>query len=87
MKRAFLVPAEGALVRYPNNPQMVLAEAGANVVLDSYWRRRINDGSVVVGKAPVKKVGAKQVQVTVTPKKKNPSDSHSARNDLNNEDK
>jgi len=45
---AFLVPAEGLLVRHPQGGH--LAAEGDTVVLDSYWRRRIADGSVTEGK-------------------------------------
>lgn len=49
-KTIHLVPVKGFKVRHPQGGY--LAEEGASVVLDSYWRRRISEGSVTEGKAP-----------------------------------
>lgn len=49
-KPVYLVPAPGLKVRHPAGGY--LPEAGAEVVVDTYWRRRIAEQSVSVGKAP-----------------------------------
>ncbi len=49
--RAFIKPAQpGTLVRKPINGY--LAADGEEVTLDSYWRRRLADGDVVVAQPP-----------------------------------
>lgn len=63
---AFLVPSKkGVKVRDPKT-RAYLPEAGANKPLigplGRYWRRRLRDGSVVIGNPPVVK------QAPVTPK-------------------
>ena len=45
-----IVPADGGFVRMPGT-NTHLPPAGADVVLDTYWRRRLADGSVKVGVA------------------------------------
>lgn len=45
--RKKLKPAPGRLVRYPANPRQVLPEGGAEVVMDTYWTRRLRAGDVV----------------------------------------
>ena len=51
MGTVFVKPAEGALVRMPGT-MTPLAAAGDTVSLDgvdgTFWRRRINDGSVTI---------------------------------------
>jgi len=58
----FLVPKEGLLVRDPRTKKF-LPKAGAMKPTvgpeGRYWRRRIGDGSVVVGRKSVKPVIAK----------------------------
>lgn len=46
----FLVPAEGLKVRHPLGGH--LKAEGDFVVLDSYWHRRLADGSVTEGTPP-----------------------------------
>jgi hypothetical protein len=46
----YLVPAEGLKVRHPQGGY--LNAEGDFVVLDSYWRRRIDDESVHQGNPP-----------------------------------
>ncbi len=53
MKRAFLQPAQGGLVRHPGSRRPLEAE-GEEVELTSYWRRRLRRGDVVqIGEARV----------------------------------
>jgi|GEM_PF-2041321 len=47
MATVYLKPIAGVVVQYPGTKAALPAE-GAEVALDNYWRRRINDGSVVV---------------------------------------
>lgn len=47
----FLVPVGDLKVRHPQGGY--LAPAGDHVVVDSYWRKRISDGSVIEGEPPV----------------------------------
>lgn len=51
MSTVFVKPTAGGLVRYPRTMTPMPAE-GAEVSLDGedgkYWRRRLNDGSLVV---------------------------------------
>ena len=49
MGQIYLKPKEGALVRNPKSMQ-ILPEVGTYVEYNSYWRRRVKDGSVIVGK-------------------------------------
>ena len=53
----FLMPKEGLLVRDPRTKKF-LSKAGAMKPtvgpMGRYWRRRIRDGSVIVGKRDVK---------------------------------
>ncbi|MBK3748268.1 DUF2635 domain-containing protein [Stutzerimonas balearica] len=49
----FLVPAEGLKVRHPLGGH--LKPEGDFVVLDSYWHRRMADGSVATGTPPTRK--------------------------------
>lgn len=57
-KPVHLVPGEGLKVRQPQGGY--LPAEGATVVLDSYWRRRLADGSVSEGKAPAVKKAVKE---------------------------
>lgn len=61
MKTVFVVPKEGLKVRNPKDGAH-LPDAGAEVPLDTYWRRRLRDGDVIEGKpprAPAKQPAAK----------------------------
>jgi hypothetical protein len=52
----FVKPARpGLVVRFPNDPQVVLGEDGGIVPPSGYWRRRIGDGDVVIAKRPAPK--------------------------------
>jgi len=44
-EQKFLRPADGVKVRRPDGGH--LAEAGENVEMDNYWRRRLTQGDVV----------------------------------------
>lgn len=48
---AYLIPKPGLRMRDPQSLQL-LPEEGAELPLTSYWRRRINDGDVSIGKPP-----------------------------------
>lgn len=50
-KTTYLLPVGGLLVRHPQGGH--LAASGDHVVLDSYWRRRLADKSVIEGKPAV----------------------------------
>lgn len=55
MHAAFLIP-NNSLVRDPVTREPLLAEGKMISLLGSegrYWRRRIRDGSVIIGKLPV----------------------------------
>jgi hypothetical protein len=43
----FVIPAAGAVVQYPDT-KTALPPEGASVAWDTYWQRRVNDGSVTV---------------------------------------
>jgi sulfur carrier protein ThiS len=47
MNKIFVVPAEGLIIRYPDDPRLVLPVNGAFVPNESYWMRRVNDGDVI----------------------------------------
>lgn len=47
----FLVPVGDLKVRHPQGGY--LASTGDHVVVDSYWRKRISDGSVIEAEPPV----------------------------------
>lgn len=47
----FLVPVGDLKVRHPQGGY--LAPTGDHVVVDSYWRKRISDGSVIEAEPPV----------------------------------
>lgn len=53
MEKIYVVPATGLTVINPANGQPLPPE-GAEVVRDTYWIRRIDDGDVSVGAAPKK---------------------------------
>lgn len=42
----FLKPAAGIKIRFPDRPNKILPEEGANVAITSFWMRRIREGSV-----------------------------------------
>lgn len=68
----YLVPAEGLKVRHPQGGH--LDPAGAHVVVDSYWRKRISDGSVVEGVPPVEQPAEATAEpATATPAKSKPA--------------
>lgn len=50
----YLMPVGDLKVRHPQGGH--LPSEGDTVVLDTYWRRRIADGSVKEGKPQVKKI-------------------------------
>lgn len=41
-----VIPAKGLKVRMPDKPTEFLPEKGGEVPKDSYWLRRVKDGSV-----------------------------------------
>jgi len=55
MGQVYVKPVNGALVRNPKSMQ-ILPEAGAYVEYNSFWRRRVKDGSVVISKPEKKTV-------------------------------
>ena len=52
-RKEFIKPAKGLLIRDPQTREQLPAE-GKEVVMNTYWMRRINDGDVVIAKAPKK---------------------------------
>lgn len=54
MKSTFVKPSEGLKVRDPLTKK-ALPVAGASVILSTYWRRRLKDGSVVLVKPTAEK--------------------------------
>lgn len=54
-ERRTLAPAEGGRVRKPDTS--LLDPAGEEVVIDSYWRRRLDGGDVVDKTPPPKGAG------------------------------
>ena len=57
----YLVPVEGLKVRHPQGGH--LDPAGAHVVVNGYWRKRISEGSVTVGEPPVEPVAEEPAKV------------------------
>jgi hypothetical protein len=49
----YVVPKKGLSVPYPQSREHLPAE-GATVPRESYWLRRVTEGDVVEGQAPVK---------------------------------
>lgn len=47
MATVYVKPIEGATVYYPGT-RTALPATGDHVDLDTYWQRRINDGSVTI---------------------------------------
>ena len=47
MKTMFVQPTPGLKIRMPDNPAEHLSAAGAEVPANSFWLRRLRDGSVV----------------------------------------
>ena len=58
MAGIFLIPKSGLQVRDPADGQPLPAD-GKTVRDSGYWRRRLRDGDVTLGKAPAKKSGTK----------------------------
>ena len=55
----FLIPKKGLLVRDPKTMKFLPASGAMKMTigpLGRYWRRRLKDGSVIVGKPIVKKM-------------------------------
>jgi hypothetical protein len=52
VKKLYLVPMGDAKIKCPKSGKVLAAE-GAMVELSTFWRRRLNDGSVKEGKAPL----------------------------------
>ncbi|QHJ77003.1 MAG: hypothetical protein [Bacteriophage sp.] len=46
MIKVLVKPVTGRVVPYPERGRH-LAEAGEEVIINSYWQRRINDGDVI----------------------------------------
>ena len=53
-KQVFVKPTQDALVRFPKTMN-ILPDTGSYVQFNSYWRRRLRDGSVFISK-PEKKI-------------------------------
>ncbi len=49
MKKIFIKPIEGVIVRNPKSKE-ILPKQGLTVDYNTYWRRRLKDGSVVISK-------------------------------------
>jgi len=49
-QKEHLKPAPGLRVRKPDGS--ILAADGESVVVNTYWRRRLNHGDVVLGETP-----------------------------------
>lgn len=48
----YVIPADGLVVRNPARDYAPLPPEGDEVPDTSYWRRRLNDGDVTLGKPP-----------------------------------
>ena len=59
MKTVFVKPKKGLVVRDPDNLE-ILPESGANVMLSTYWRRRLAAGDVETASKTKKKGGDDQ---------------------------
>ncbi len=59
MAGIFVIPKTGLKVRNPEDNQH-LPEGGKLVQDNSFWRRRLRDGDVTLGKAPAKKTAKKE---------------------------
>ncbi len=57
-KQVFVKPTQDALVRFPKTMN-ILPDTGSYVQFNSYWRRRLRDGSVFISK-PEKKIVEKE---------------------------
>ena len=57
-KQIFVKPVQGTLVRFPKT-MAALPKNGSYVPFNSYWRRRLRDGSIITSK-PEKKVIEKE---------------------------
>lgn len=63
MKQVHVRPKDGLVVRIPGRPQEFLQPEGLTVSLSAaepYWQRRIDDGDVIVSKAPAKAAAKKE---------------------------
>ena len=63
MKQVHVRPKEGLIVRIPGRLHEVLPADGMTVGIsaaDAYWQRRIDDGDVIVSKAPAKAAAKKE---------------------------
>lgn len=54
MKQVYIVPAKDMVVRDPNTGTPLPA-AGALVVWETFWQRRLNDGDISIEKEPSEK--------------------------------
>ena len=55
-KAAFLIPNKGLMVRDPSTKAPLSPDGEVKTLIGrdgSYWRRRIRDGGVMIGKPPV----------------------------------
>jgi hypothetical protein len=50
----FVTPIENVLVRNPKTKEIIPKE-GMLVELNSFWQRRINDGSLILGEPKIEK--------------------------------
>ena len=46
MQKIKVVPADGQLIRDPDNLSRIIPKTGGEVPNNTFWRRRIRDGSV-----------------------------------------
>jgi hypothetical protein len=64
--KIFVKPKEGLVIRRPDNGRVLSAE-GEEVPQSTFWQRRINEGDVIEGKAPV--AAAKKAPAPMAAKK------------------
>lgn len=62
MKQVYIVPAKDMLLRDPNTGALLPA-AGALVVWETFWQRRLNDGDISIEKEPSDKSDKSQNEV------------------------
>lgn len=58
-KRIYVKPLEGLLVRNPKNKNPIPAD-GAWIDTNSFWNRRIRDGSLIITDPPEKEAQEKE---------------------------
>jgi hypothetical protein len=75
LKKIYVVPSKGCLIRFPNSREIV-PEEGCLVDQDPYWTRRIFMGDVTI-----KEVSVKNEQVLVHEKKESKKQKVEVRND------